>query len=153
MLGSVWKIFVAPKAGQPMVAVDSAMAMEGRGLDGDRYAALTGHWKGDDGCQVSLIENEAIEAIRSSYGVSIDAGEHRRNIVTQGVDIELLTGRKFRIGEAVMEFDRARPPCGYIASLTSKKMTKALWGRSGICARIVRPGLLRVCDTIELLDG
>jgi MOSC domain-containing protein YiiM len=80
-------------------------------------------------------------------------GEHRRNLVTRGVDLRGLAGWRFRVGEAVFHYDRPRPPCRYIEGLTQPGMTRALAARrGGICARVVESGLIRVGDTIELID-
>ncbi|MGH9034504.1 MAG: MOSC domain-containing protein, partial [Acidimicrobiia bacterium] len=69
------------------------------------------------------------------------------------VDLRGLAGWSFRIGEAVLRYDRPRPPCRYIEGLTEPGMTRALAARrGGICAQVVESGLIRVGDTIELID-
>lgn len=148
MTARIVNIFVAPKGGAEMTQQASVDAIAGRGLDGDRYCAHEGHWKGEDECQVTFIEKEALDEIERAGQVSVSDGEHRRNIVTEGLDLSSLSGTRFRIGAAVFEFDKPRPPCGYIAALTSRKMTKALWGRSGICARVIESGRISVDDDV-----
>ncbi len=44
MAGFVEGIFFAPEAGAEMKSVQAATALEGCGLEGDRYCAGTGHW-------------------------------------------------------------------------------------------------------------
>ncbi|MCH2664191.1 MOSC domain-containing protein, partial [bacterium] len=86
--------------------------------------------------------------------VRVRNGEHRRNIVTRGLELEALAGRQFTVGDAVMIFDRPRPPCGYIQTITQKGMTKALGGlRGGICARVMKSGTIKLRDTIALVEG
>jgi MOSC domain-containing protein YiiM len=51
----------------------------------------------------------------------------------------------------VLEYDRPRPPCGYVESLTQPGMTRALGRRGGICARVVKSGLIRAHDPITLI--
>ena len=136
-----------------MTSVDAVDAVADRGLDGDRYCLRKGHWQDIDECQVTLIEREALDDIYAKTGVEVLNGEHRRNIVTEGIRLEALDGQQFRIGDAVFEFERLRPPCGYIASLTTRKMTKALWGRSGICVRVIKPGRIAVGDSIEIVGA
>jgi MOSC domain-containing protein YiiM len=155
MTGTVEAVFVAPAGGQPMVAVEEVRAVAGRGLEGDRYLTRRGYWTDVDECQVTLIRAEDLEAITADSGVGVSHGEHRRNLVTRGVDLRQLTGWRFRVGEAVLEYDRPRPPCRYIESLTEPGMTRtrALAARrGGICARVVESGLIRMGDPIQLLE-
>ena len=151
MSGAVVKIFVAPSGGVAMQAVEEIEAVAGRGLRGDRYSDRNGYWTGVDECEVTLIELECIEEIREKTGVSVTEGEHRRNIITQGIRLDSLLGKRFQVGTAVLEYDRPRPPCGYIESLTEPGMTRALLGRGGICARIVASGTIRPNDSIVVL--
>ena len=151
-MGTVERVFVAGAGGQPMRPVDEVQAVAGRGLDGDRYATRRGYWTDVDECQVTLIAGEDLDAITESSGVAVQDGQHRRNIVTRGVDLRALAGRTFRIGEATFAYDRPRPPCRYIEALTEPGMTRALAARrGGICVRVVESGLVRTGDAIELL--
>ena len=151
-MGTVERVFVAGAGGQPMRPVDEVQAVAGRGLDGDRYATRRGYWTDVDECQVTLIAGEDLDAITESSGVAVQDGQHRRNIVTRGVELRALAGRTFRIGGATFAYDRPRPPCRYIEALTEPGMTRALAARrGGICVRVVESGLVRTGDAIELL--
>lgn len=134
-----------------MERVEEVRAVVG-GLQGDRYLLRTGYWTSVDECQVTMIEAEALDDIEASGAVSVSDGQHRRNIVTRGVTLRDLAGTRFRVGDALMEFDRPRPPCRYIESLTEPGMTRALAARrGGICVRVVEEGLVRVGDAIEVV--
>jgi len=148
MGGAVVKIFVAPAGGAAMQPVEEIHAVAGQGIEGDRYADRHGYWTEVDECQVTLIEAECLEEIRDKTGVSVEDGEHRRNIVTRGIQLDSLLGKRFQVGTAVLEYDRPRPPCGYIEKLTEPGMTRALVGRGGICARVVGSGVIRPSDPI-----
>jgi MOSC domain-containing protein YiiM len=146
-------LFITAAGGEPMQAVDAVMAVAGRGLEGDRYATRRGYWTDVDECQVTLIQVEDLDAITASSGIAVQNGEHRRNLVTRGVDLRGLAGWRFRVGEAVLGYDRPRPPCRYIEGLTQPGMTRALAARrGGICARVVESGFIRVGDALEPLD-
>ena len=145
-------IFIAPDGGVEMQSVEQVEAIEGSGLRGDRYAEGTGYWAPVDICQITLIEGEDLEAIQSKTGVKVTNGQHRRNLVTRGVRLEELQGRRFQVGDAILEYDRPRPPCRYIASITESGMTNALSGRAGVCARVVRSGVIRRDDLVTILE-
>jgi MOSC domain-containing protein YiiM len=103
-----------------------------------------------DVCEITLIEGEKLDEIEQE-GLHVKNGEHRRNIITRGVDLESLRGTRFRIGEVVLEYDRPRPPCKHIQDMTEPGMTRALRRRGGICARVVEGGRLRLQDEIVAL--
>jgi MOSC domain-containing protein YiiM len=147
-------IFITACGGEPMTRVTEIEAIAGRGLAGDRYLQRTGYWTGVDECQVTLIAAEALEEIASSTSVAVAEGQHRRNIVTRGVDLVGLARSRFRVGEALFEFDRPRPPCRYIQSVSERGMTKALGRtRGGICARVVEGGTIRAGDAIDVVSN
>ncbi len=152
MKGKIEKIYVTPAGGQAMEAVREAHALTGRGLQGDRYCEKTGHWSRWDECEVTLIQAEHLEAIQRTTGIRVERGEHRRNLVTRGIELEQWMGKRFRVGEAVLVFVRPRPPCSYIESITQPGMTRALVGRSGICARVLESGTIRPDDPILVLQ-
>ena len=106
---------------------------------------------GTVGVVVREIRAEDIEAIAADSGLQVLNGEHRRNIVTRGVRLEELAGHAFRAGGAVLAFDRPRPPCAYVQSITEPGMTRALAGKSGICALVVKGGVIRPGDEIAVL--
>jgi MOSC domain-containing protein YiiM len=151
--GTIEAIFVAGKGGDPMQRVEEAEAVKDGGLRGDRYMERAGYWTNVDECQVTLIAGETLDRIASGTSVKVQAGEHRRNIVTRGIDLMSLVGKRFQVGAAELVFDRPRPPCGYIQTITEKGMTKALGGfNGGICARVLTDGVIRPGDTIDLSD-
>ena len=152
MAGKVEEIYVAPKGSVGMERVQAVRALEGYGLEGDRYCEGTGYWtRFGDVCEVTLIAGEDLDEIRDEAGPKVHNGEHRRNIITRGVRLDELRGERFRIGEAVLRYDRPRPPCRHVQEVTEPGMTKALRRRGGICARVIEGGAIRANDAIEVL--
>ena len=150
MEGLVEEIYITDRGSAPMVRVPEVKAVEGGGLEGDRYHLGTGYWTGYDQCSVTMIAVEDIEEIASSTSISVTNGEHRRNIITRGVSLLDLAGKRFRVGDALFEYDQPRPPCRYIQSITEPGMTKALGNRGGICVRVVEGGAIKPGDRITL---
>ncbi len=149
MGGRVEEIFVTGEGSSAMESVQEVETVEGCGIRGDRYCEGTGFWtRYGDVCQVTLIEGEHLDEIEAQ-GLAIKSGQHRRNIVTRGVTLADLRGKRFRVGEVVLEYDRSRPPCKHVQDLSERGMTRALRNRGGICARVVRAGPIRPGDTIE----
>ena len=157
MKGVVEGIYIAPKGSAAMERVEEVRAVENGGLEGDRYKEGIGYWTPyGDVCEVTLIEGEDLDEIEQEAGLRVKNGEHRRNIVTRGVRLESLRGRwfrgrRFQIGEAILEYDRPRPPCKHVQDLTEPGMTRALRRRGGTCARVVKGGRIRARDEIIML--
>ena len=150
MEGSVEGIYVARKGSASMERVEEVRTIEGCGIEGDRYCEGTGFWTTyGDVCEVTLISSEDLDYIQSELGIRVKGGEHRRNIVTRGIRLEDLRRKRFRIGEALLEYDRSRPPCRHVQDLSEPGMTRALKGRGGICARVVEGGTIRARDAIK----
>src|ERR687895_262473 len=113
-------IFLAPEAGAEMKSVRAATALEGCGLEGDRYCAGTGHWsRFGRVCEVTFIAAEDLDDIERETGVGVKNGEHRRNVVTRGVSLKALRlGERFRVGEVVFEYRGPHSVCRHIERLT-----------------------------------
>ena len=146
-------IFLAPESGAEMKSVEVATALEGCGLEGDRYCAGIGHWsRFGRVCEVTFIAAEDLDYIERETGVSVNNGQHRRNVVTRRISLKTLRrGERFRVGEVAFEYRGPRSVCRYIERLTEPGMTQALKGRGGICARVIENGTVRVGDEIEVL--
>ena len=82
MNGTVESIWIASRAGEPMVGVPAARAVPGVGLEGDRYAAGLGHDSGDQRVSrdLTLIEAEVLEGLEREHGVALGPQEARRNV-------------------------------------------------------------------------
>jgi MOSC domain-containing protein YiiM len=147
---TVADLFVAENGSEPMQAVESVEAVADRGLRGDRYFAETGYYSPFDVCQVTLIASEAIAEIDAATGIDLSAGEHRRNVVTDGIDVHGLLDHRFRIGDAVLEGSRPRPPCAHVEEMVGEDGAASALGegRGGICADVIETGEIRVGDSI-----
>jgi MOSC domain-containing protein YiiM len=137
-MAKVKHIFVAPKRGSAMASLSSVEAREGAGLSGDRYTG-----------QVTLIESENIEAFTQATGLALAPDMPRRNIVTRGVRLNELEGKRFRVGGAVFEGLELCEPCSLFARRTHREALKFFVGKGGLRARIVEGGEIRVGDAIE----
>ncbi|MEF8857026.1 MAG: hypothetical protein V5A16_06340 [Haloplanus sp.] len=105
-MGRVTDVFVAASGSEPMESVDRVEAVEG-GLRGDRYCEGRDHYTPFDVCEVTLIASEDIATINDEFGLSLSAGQHRRNLVTEGVDLHDLFDHRFRVGGATSSGGKA----------------------------------------------
>ncbi len=148
--GNIELIYIAPKATAPAIAVDEVLAIPGVGLEGDRYALRQGtFFKPEPDFELTLIEAEAIEALKRDYNVELTPGESRRNLVTRGVALNHLVGRDFQIGEVKAHGIRLCEPCSHLQRLTGRPVIKGLLHRGGLRAQILTQGAIRVGDTVR----
>ncbi len=80
--------------------------------------------------------------------VGLAPAEARRNVVTQGVALETLIGKRFRVGEVECYGDRICEPCAHLEGLTRPGVLKALAHRGGLRADITSSGEIAVGDTV-----
>ena len=149
MTGRLVGIYTTEVGGKPMDSLEAVRAIAGVGLEGDRYATKRGQFSKREGGgrEVTLIAREAIRAANDN-GVDIGEPETRRNLVTEGVDLDALVGKTFAVGDAVLIGIRDCPPCAYLEGMTRPGVRAALEGAGGLRAEVVRDGTLRIGDSI-----
>lgn len=150
----VVSLHIAPMGAAAMQSVNSVNAIAGRGLERDRYFNQTGTYSKQPGSgrHVTLIEIEALEALKREYGVGVDAGQTRRNIVTRGAALNHLVGREFAIGAVILRGTRLCEPCSHMEKLTVKGAMRGLIHRGGLRADVVTGGTIRVGDEITMVE-
>jgi MOSC domain-containing protein YiiM len=140
-MATIAHIFVASKRGAPMESRDRIEALLNGGLRGDRYTAH----------QVTFIELENIEAFSQSTGLVLSPDMPRRNIVTRGIRLNELCGRRFRIGGAIFEGVELCEPCSLFARRTHREILEFFPQKAGLRARVISAGEIRVGESIENL--
>jgi MOSC domain-containing protein YiiM len=152
--GVVESIHIAPGPAERVVEVGAVRAVRGRGLEGDRYFLQIGTYSNHPGSgrDVTLIEAEALEALQRELGIELAPGASRRNVVTRGVPLNHLVGRRFRVGEVLLEGMRLCEPCAHLEGLTRKGVLAGLVHRGGLRTVIVEEGTMRRGDTVRPAD-
>src|SRR5262245_26375569 len=152
MSGTIQEIYLAPTATGTPARVAEVRALTGQGLEGDRYALGVGTFSRFPGTgrEVTFIEAEAIEAAQT-FDLDLAEGRSRRNVVTAGVRLNDLVGKKFRIGAVEFRGKRPAAPCAHLGRLVGPRVMEALHGRGGLRAVILNDGTLREGDAIEMM--
>jgi MOSC domain len=148
--GSVEAVLVAAEAEAAMVRVDRAVARAGRGLEGDRYFEQRGTFSNalGRGHDLTLIEAEVLDDLELPAG-RLAPEEARRNVVTRGIDLNALVGRRFAIGDDVQCVGRRLcEPCAHLDRLNDADVLRPLVHRGGLRADIVSGGTVRIGDRL-----
>ncbi|MGK5114679.1 MOSC domain-containing protein [Geodermatophilus sp. CPCC 205506] len=145
--GTVEGLAVAPTAEAPMRLLEVAQARAGRGLDGDRYAAAAGTFSPRagrrPGYDLTLIAAEILDELAAA-GHDLDFAGTRRNVLTRGIDVNALVGRRFRIGDVLCEGRRLCEPCVHLDRLSGPGVIRPLIHRGGLRADVLTDGEIRV---------
>ena len=147
-------ILIAESPRSPMVHRDAARLVPGCGLVGDRYhdgvGTFSPHPQKPD-FEVTLIESEKVAAFALESGLPFTVEMARRNLVTEGVDLNALVGREFVVGEVRLLGMRLCEPCSYLARTTLPEVLAGLVHRGGLRARILSEGVVQVGDSIDVV--
>lgn len=149
--GTVISIHIASDGAAPMQTVAEAHAVPGRGIEGDRYYECKGTKSSvpQPDRELTLIEVEAVEAMKRELDVDYGLGDGRRNIVTRGVPLNHLVDKEFWIGEVKARGLRLCEPCAHLQKLTHEKVLPGLLHRGGLRAQVLTEGTIRVGEPIR----
>lgn len=143
--GTIEAVWVADSAGDPARSLASVRALAGQGLDGDRHVSGTGTFpSGLPGSALTLIEAEVCD----SFSPPLRADEHRRNVVTRGIELNGLVGREFVIGSVRCHGMRLCEPCRVVAGYADRPVLRPLVHRGGLRADILTDGQISVGDPV-----
>ncbi|WP_270936929.1 MOSC domain-containing protein [Falsiroseomonas oryzae] len=142
--GRLLWIGLRPARRAPVIEVEQALLEPGRGLRGDRWnGAATG------ARQVTLIAAAHLRAIAAYLGEeAVSPARLRRNLVVEGVNLLALKGRRFRIGEALLEHSGECHPCSRMEEEFGPGGYNAVRGHGGITARVLEGGAIRLGDAM-----
>ena len=120
----------------------SVSAVAGKGLEGDRHFYAEGARPGG---AITLIEAEVLEDVGLSGPAS------RRQVVTRGVRLNDLVGKRFFVGEVECEGVELCEPCLHLQSLTRPGIIDDLVHRGGLNADVLSSGTISVGDPVTLV--
>jgi hypothetical protein len=142
--GRVEAVAIAPAAEASIELVGEAAAHAGRGLDGDRYHEQRGTFSSpySNGHELTLVEAETLEEL----GIAPEAA--RRNVVTRGIDLNALVGRRFTVGDVECVGRRLCEPCAHLERLSPGTL-RPLVHRGGLRADMLCDGTIRVGDAVS----
>ena len=152
--GIVVALFTVDRRAAPMKKVEQLYALAGRGIEGDRYFLGTGTYSKspEPGRQVTLIKSEVLESLKNKLEINVKPEESRRNILTQGIEINDLIGTEFYVGTVRLRAHRITQPCLYLEKLLDQPgLYKELWDKGGISCEILSDGVIKERDIITAL--
>jgi MOSC domain-containing protein YiiM len=147
--GRVIALAWCPEAGGPMQRVDT-LDVTPDGIPGDRYATGRGSWSRHRTSPLTLVDAAEVRHAAEALRVELDPVTLRRNVVVDGAELDGLVGRRFALGETLLEGERPCDPCRYLErQLAVAGLKHALAECGGLRVRVARGGAIRVGDVVR----
>ena len=148
-MSKVFKIGITDKNNKNINEVKSIEVLENKGVVGDRHFDEFN----DPYCQLSLIESENIDFFISKYNLNIPYVDFRRNIITKGIRLNDLIGKKFLVGNVKVEGIDLCRPCRHLTEiLNQQNILKEFLRKGGLRCQILSSSIINVGDKIRVLD-
>jgi MOSC domain-containing protein YiiM len=148
-MSKVYKLGISNNYNQQINEVNSIDVLANQGVIGDR------HFKefNDPYNQLSLIESENIDDYNIKYGLNIPYLDFRRNIVTKGIQLNNLVGKKILVGNVeVVGIDLCRP-CRHLTEvLEQDNILKEFLRKGGLRCQVLSSSTINIGDKIKVLD-
>ena len=158
MTGYIASITIAAREGGELIELSQAYLIPDQGIEGDRYCQPASPPNVN---QISLVESEVVADFAAKFRLDMQPIELRRNIVTQGISLNDLVGKRFLLGTVEAIGTELAEPCRGIAesiianhqleNVTAKEIVSSLVHRGGLYTRIVQGGLIKSSDSIQVL--
>ncbi|MBE30609.1 MAG: MOSC domain-containing protein [Acidiferrobacteraceae bacterium] len=147
--GRVLAVCLSATEGGVTREVSEAMATAGAGLEGDRYCTFGASAE----TQLTLIQIEAVNEFNEAFAANLPATAFRRNVITEGVDLNALEGRVFTVGDVQLRGVELCEPCADLQNLLDiPGLVKQLTHKGGLRCEILGGGVIRPGDKVGAAD-
>ena len=148
-MGEVLRLGITKNNNQPIKEVNSIEVLASKGIIGDRHF----HEFNDPYNQLSLIESENIDDYNIRFGLNIPYIDFRRNVITKGIRLNDLVGKKLKVGSVELDAIDLCRPCRHLTEmLNQKNVLKEFLRKGGIRCQILSSSNIHVGDKIELIS-
>ena len=148
-MAEVLKIGITAKNNQSIKEVNSIEVIANKGIVGDRHF----HEFNDPYNQLSLIESENIDEYNIRFGLNISYIDFRRNIVTKGIQLNDLIGKKLSVGNVELEVIDLCRPCRHLTEmLDQRNVLKEFLRKGGLRCQILSSSKISVGDKIKVIN-
>ena len=142
----VFKLGITKSNNQKIEEVESIEVLTNKGIIGDRHFDDYN----DPFCQLSLIESENIDNYNTKFGLNISYVDFRRNIITKGIKLNNLVGKKFQIGNVKVEGIDLCRPCKHLSEMLNQdNIIKEFLKKGGLRCKILSSSIIHTGDEIR----
>ena len=147
-MSKVFKLGIAKDSNKEITEVSSIEVLANKGVVGDRHFDEYN----DPYNQLTLIESENIDYYNTKYGLDIPYKDFRRNVVTKGIQLNDLIGKKIKIGKVEVEGIDLCRPCRHLTEvLNQSNVLKEFLRRGGLRCQILNSSTINIDDEIKVI--
>tara|TARA_X000000368_G_C23014634_1_gene705102 strand:+ start:974 stop:1420 length:447 start_codon:yes stop_codon:yes gene_type:complete len=148
-MAEVLKLGITANSNQPIKEVNSIEVLANKGIVGDRHFQEFN----DPYNQLSLIESENIDDYNIRFGLNISYIDFRRNVITKGIQLNDLVGKKLKVGNVELEVIDLCRPCRHLTEMLNQdNVLKEFLRKGGLRCQILSSSNINIGDKIEILD-
>ena len=148
-MSKVFKLGITSNNNKKIEEVETIEVFANKGVVGDRHF----NDYNDPYCQLSLIEAENIDEYNLKFGLNIPYLDFRRNIITKGIKLNDLVGKKLSIGNVEVEGIDLCRPCRHLTEmLDQENILKEFLRKGGLRCQILSSSQIKVGDSIKVLS-
>ena len=145
----VLKLGITANSNQPIQEVNSIEVLANKGIIGDRHFQEFN----DPYNQISLIESENIDDYNMRFGLNIPYIDFRRNVITKGIKLNDLVGKKLKVGSVELEVIDLCRPCRHLTEMLNQdNVLKEFLRKGGLRCQILSSSNIKIGDKIEILN-
>ena len=147
-MSEVFKIGITKNTNDEILEVNEIKLLAGKGIIGDRHF----HENNQDRNQLTLIESENIDYYNDKFNLKIPYINFRRNIVTKGIKLNNLIGKKLMVGKLEIKgIDLCRPCKSLQENLSQHNIIKEFLRKGGLRCQILNSENIKIGDQIKVL--
>lgn len=141
--GTITAVCTSTRKGTTKKTVDSAIIVEGLGIEGDAHA-------GDWHRQVSLLSEEEVATMRAK-GLDVGPGSFAENLLTSGFDLgSVKVGDRLKVGSGViLEVTQIGKEC-HTRCAVYHKVGECIMPEKGVFTKVIKGGPVSKGDSIDL---
>ncbi len=145
MVAKIIAVCTSEKKQTKKINVERACLKENFGIIGDAHSS------NHTNRQISLLAIESINKMRA-LGLNVHPGDFAENLTTEGMDLTILPlGTKLLLGEEViLEVTQIGKEC-HTRCAIYHQAGDCIMPKEGIFARVIKRGILKTGDKIELI--
>jgi len=147
-VSKVFKIGISKNKRQKINEINEIEVLSGKGVLGDRHFRDSKNYKG----QITLIEKENIDYYNNKYKTRIPYVDFRRNIITEGIELNGLVKKEIEIGTIkILPYELCKPCLHLEQMVDGKDIIKEFLIRGGLRCKVLVSGKVKIGDKIKVL--
>lgn len=143
-MADVVSIHQVPEKHGPATSLASATFLTGLGMNG------VWRCRPNSSRQITIIEEEAVDALSKHLGIQIPSGATRRQVMIRGMRLASKIGSHIKLGPIIVKVEAICHPCERMEENVGPGAKEAMKENCGICDLVISGGDLKVGDPVTV---